>query len=235
MNDATRAYNSPRRAEHAQQTREGVLRTARELFVSQGYARVTMADIARASRVSVRTVYLSVGTKADVLQALLLGDVAVSPNASAALEQIREAPDLRKALAAIAGGTRADQEMFKTSLDLLHSATSSDAGAHEVWRQVVGKCRDALGEGARHLVAAGLVRQHVDTVTDHLWFYFGLYSWRSLIEECGWSYDVAEHWLARQAWITLIDAGAHPDASAPDGDPAEQPAAGDMSRQPDTA
>ncbi|WP_203900451.1 TetR/AcrR family transcriptional regulator [Virgisporangium aliadipatigenens] len=205
MTDATRAYNSPRRAQHAQQTREDVLRTARELFVSQGYARVTMADIARAGGVSVRTVYLSVGTKADVLHALLLGDVAASPNASAALEQIRGTPDLRTALVAVAAGTRADQEMFKTSIDLLHSARSSDAGAHEVWRQVVANCRDALGEIARHLVAAGLVRQDVDRVADHLWFYFGLYSWRSLIEECGWSYDAAERWLVQQACITLTD------------------------------
>jgi AcrR family transcriptional regulator len=167
-----------------------------------------MADIARASRVSVRTVYLSVGTKTDVLHALLLGDVAASTNASATLEQIREAPDLREALAAVAAGTRADHEMFKTSIDLLHSARSSDAGAQEVWRQVVAKNRDALGEAARHLVAAGLMRPDVDAITDHLWFYFGLYSWRSLIDECGWSFDVAERWLAHQAWITLAAAEA---------------------------
>ncbi|MFG1603799.1 TetR/AcrR family transcriptional regulator [Actinoplanes sp. NPDC049265] len=203
MNDATRAYHSPRRVLNAQQTRDDVLRTARELFVSQGYARVTMADIARASQVSVKTVYLSVGAKADVLHALLLGDVAASSNASTALRQVRDAPDLRAALAALAAGTRADQEMFKPSIDLLHSSMSSDAEAHEIWRQVVAQCRDALREAARHLVSAGLVDPDVDAVTDHLWFYFGLYSWRSLIEESGWSYDAAERWLAQHAWITL--------------------------------
>ncbi len=39
-------------------------------------------------------------------------------------------------------------------------------------------------------------------------FYFGLHSWRSLIEENEWSYEAAERWLAHHAWTTLTDSGA---------------------------
>ena len=93
--------------------------------------------------------------------------------------------------------------MFKPSIELLHSSMASDPGAHEVWQEIVTKSRAALEEAARHLIAARLVQLTVGQLTDHLWFYFGLYAWRSLIDECGWSYDEAERWLLRNALVAL--------------------------------
>ncbi|TLZ31303.1 MAG: helix-turn-helix transcriptional regulator, partial [Gammaproteobacteria bacterium] len=50
-------YHSPRRAEQAIATRRAVLDAARDLFIEQGYAVTTVADIARRARVAVDTVY----------------------------------------------------------------------------------------------------------------------------------------------------------------------------------
>lgn len=213
MSDVTRPYRSPRREQHAQQTRQDVLTTARELFVSVGYARVTMSDIARSSGVAVKTVYASVGTKTDVLHELLLGDVAAG-SAGATVDGIRDAPDLRTALDTIAAGTRADTERFKPSIDLLHSSMASDEGAHRIWAQVVTEYRGGLRAAAELLVEAGLVATDLDTdaVTDRLWFCFGLGAWRSLVDECGWTYDEAERWLSRQAQRALTEPG--PDRGA---------------------
>jgi len=54
---AARGYHSPRREEQAAATRAAVLAAARDLFVAQGYAGTTVAQIARSARVAVDTVY----------------------------------------------------------------------------------------------------------------------------------------------------------------------------------
>jgi hypothetical protein len=72
-----RRYHSPRRAEQAAVTRNAeqaavtrnaALASARELFVSKGYAATTVADIARHARVAVDTVYATVGRKPALLR-----------------------------------------------------------------------------------------------------------------------------------------------------------------------
>src|SRR5215475_10904619 len=64
-------YHSPRRAEQAVATRRAVLDAARELFIEQGYAVTTVADIARRARVAVDTVYATVGRKPALLREVL--------------------------------------------------------------------------------------------------------------------------------------------------------------------
>lgn len=72
----TRGYDSRLRKEQAEATRLTVLRAARDLFLSQGYAATAVADVARRAKVSVDTVYASVGPKPQLLLAaydMLLG------------------------------------------------------------------------------------------------------------------------------------------------------------------
>lgn len=72
----TRRYDSPARREQAEATRRSVLRASRALFTSRGYAETSVADIARRAKVSVDTVYTSVGRKPQLLLAvhdMLLG------------------------------------------------------------------------------------------------------------------------------------------------------------------
>lgn len=66
----TRTYRSAVRAEQAASTRTAVLAAARELFTTTGYARTTVADVARRAGVSVDTVYVSVGRKPELLLAV---------------------------------------------------------------------------------------------------------------------------------------------------------------------
>lgn len=68
---ATRAYDSSRRREGAAATRAEVLAAATRLFVERGWARTSVRDIAKEARVSVETVYATVGSKAEVLRAAL--------------------------------------------------------------------------------------------------------------------------------------------------------------------
>ena len=66
-----RRYHSPRRAEQAAITRRAILDAARTLFVGNGYAATTVADIASHARVSLDTVYATVGRKPALLRELV--------------------------------------------------------------------------------------------------------------------------------------------------------------------
>jgi AcrR family transcriptional regulator len=58
---------APSRRERAQATQARIVKTAYGLFVTRGYARTTMAEIAEAADVAVQTVYFTFHTKAALL------------------------------------------------------------------------------------------------------------------------------------------------------------------------
>src|SRR5664279_903574 len=74
----SRRYDSTGRQRQAEQSRQLVLDSALELFVSDGYAATTVAAIADASGVSVETIYKAFGGKPGLIRALreraLIGD-----------------------------------------------------------------------------------------------------------------------------------------------------------------
>ena len=63
-----RSYDASGRQARAQETRQRVIDVAHDLFVSQGYGRTTIADIARGADVSVETIYSAFGNKAALLR-----------------------------------------------------------------------------------------------------------------------------------------------------------------------
>jgi AcrR family transcriptional regulator len=66
-----RTYNTALRQEQARSTRLRILEAARRLFVTRGYATVTMDEIARAAGVAYQTVYAILGTKLSVAQGII--------------------------------------------------------------------------------------------------------------------------------------------------------------------
>jgi AcrR family transcriptional regulator len=63
-----RSYDASGRQARAQETRQRIIDVAHDLFLSQGYGRTTIADIARGAGVSVETVYSAFGNKAALLR-----------------------------------------------------------------------------------------------------------------------------------------------------------------------
>ncbi|MEV7625364.1 helix-turn-helix domain-containing protein [Actinoplanes sp. NPDC089786] len=206
MSHTPRSYHSPLREQDAQRTQELILSSARELFVTQGYSRVTMSDIAAAAGIAVKTVYASVGTKAAVLEFLLAFDPAHARLAEVD-GRVTKAAGLEPAIALTAGSARADNERLRPSIDLLYASMASDEGARQAWNSVVAGCRQALRAIAGRLVEHRLVSAHLDVgaVDDRLWFCFGPAAWRTLITECHWSYEDAERFLRRQAVAMLTE------------------------------
>jgi AcrR family transcriptional regulator len=63
-----RSYDASNRQARAQETRQRIIDVAHDLFVSQGYGRTTIADIARRADVSVETIYSAFGNKSALLR-----------------------------------------------------------------------------------------------------------------------------------------------------------------------
>ncbi|MFH8533988.1 TetR/AcrR family transcriptional regulator [Streptomyces tendae] len=210
MSEPTRRYRSARREQGAAQTRQDILETARTLFVTHGYAQVTMGEIARSAGVATKTLYASVGTKAQLLQALLDQDLAQP--LEVADEALRH-KDLSSSVACLAHAVRTSTERFASSAELLQASMTSDDQARQTWEDATAQYRQALRKVARHLHSVGAVAPHIDVkgTTDRLWLSLGPAAWRSLVVQCGWSYDSAEHLLTRQAVSLLQDPDPVPD------------------------
>lgn len=80
---ARRRYNAEGRRAQARATRERILETARALFVEQGYAGTSVAQIAAAAGVSAPTVFAGFTSKVNLLkeatETTLVGDAEPAP------------------------------------------------------------------------------------------------------------------------------------------------------------
>ncbi|WP_112268747.1 TetR/AcrR family transcriptional regulator [Lentzea terrae] len=198
----TRSYHSPRRAQDAANTRRDILGAAVELFSANGYARVTVADIAKQAGVAPQTVYSSAGSKSEILHKIVSAAIARSDSAST-VAAIRQTEGLATALTLLAKGTRRGNEGGQQVIEVLYAALPVHEDGAALWELSTTSYRQALREVAEHLQDKGLLNVDVEQATDALWFCFGFGAWRTLVKECGWSWDDAERWLARQA-ITIF-------------------------------
>ena len=195
----TRPYRSPRRAQEASATRGDIMTAAKELFVARGYARVTVADIAARAGTAVKTVYASAGGKAGILTELIATAVANS-GAEETLAEITTTTSLETALTVLADGTRRGNESNWTAVGIIYSAMTVHDDAEQVWAQGTTVYRDTLRAVAAHLdgIDALPTAIDVDRAADMLWFCFGTPAWRTLIDDCGWTWDAAAQWLLAQ-------------------------------------
>ncbi|MFS8096206.1 TetR/AcrR family transcriptional regulator [Lentzea alba] len=198
----TRPYHSPRRAQDAADTRRDILRAAAELFSANGYARVTVADIAKRAGVAPQTVYSSAGSKSEILHKVVNESIARSDSRTTT-EAIRKTDGLATALTLLAKGTRLGNEGEQQVVDALFAAFPVHEDGAALWEQSTTAYRQALRDVAEHLVDKRLITMDVEKATDVLWFCFGFGAWRTLVKECGWSWDDAERWLAQQA-VTIF-------------------------------
>lgn len=73
MRKSSRRYNSPRRLQQAEETHANILKAANRLFRSEGWAKATIAAIAREAGVSSETIYSVFANKRTLIQRLIVG------------------------------------------------------------------------------------------------------------------------------------------------------------------
>jgi AcrR family transcriptional regulator len=103
----SRTRNRAAQADRTRARRAAIVAAAGSLFVRNGYLQTTMAEIAREAGVAVQTLYLSFGSKVDLLAAALDVSLAGDDDPRPVLQrpwfdQLRDEPHAQRALAIFA-------------------------------------------------------------------------------------------------------------------------------------
>ena len=206
----TRRYHSPRRAEQAAQTRRAVLAAARDLFVGQGYAATTVAEVAREARVAVDTVYATVGRKPallrEVLETAISGaDVAVPADERDYVAGVRAASSALDKITAYVTGLVDVQRRLAPVFLALRDAAGADTESAALWKEIAERRARNMHRFAADLRATGELRADLtdDEVADIVWSMNGTEYWVLLVGERGWSPERFATYLI-DAWSRLL-------------------------------
>ncbi len=206
-----RRYDSPRRREQAQMTRRAILQAAERLFAEQGYAVTTMAQVASAADVSLKTVYLVFDTKAGVLRALwhlqLRGDEGDAPVAQRTwYQEVLDEADPATKLRLNARNARAVKERAGALLGVIRNAAVVDPDIGELWKQISTDFHDNQRAIVTSLEAQGALRPDLDVArgADILWALNHPDLWHLLVGERGWTPDAWERWFHETSCRELL-------------------------------
>lgn len=201
MSSSRKPYDSPLRVEQAILTRRRVLDAARELFVKDGFAQVTIAGVARHAGVARETVYKTFGTKADVLKAAY--DVAVAGDDDPTpllgrpeVTELLESGDLEQ-IAAAYGRITAGIALRVAPLVTAMAA----AGSHPELEQTVARMKDERLRGTRALFRRLCPGAQPAALAEEVEVHWALIAPEVallLLRDRGWSADKYARWLARQ-------------------------------------
>jgi AcrR family transcriptional regulator len=208
---STRRYDSPRRREQAAATRADILRAAETLFARQGYAATTMAAIAVAAGVSLKTVYVAFETKAGVLRELwnvrLRGDPGDAPVAERRwyLEVLEEADPTRQ-LRLNARNSRAGKLRIGNVVEVIRSAAAADPDIAALWERIGAEYHGNQRAIVESIADKGALRAglDVDRAADILWALNHPTLWQLLVGERAWTPEQYEAWCAETACAQLL-------------------------------
>lgn len=201
-----RTYNSDSRKAQAQQTKDHILKIAKKLFESEGFEKVTIAEIARHAEVSVPTIYALFQSKSGILRALM--DNALSPEYHQALvtRGVKEKTVFKRIeTAAIISRQLYDAETAQLGSLQNASILSPEFKKLEIEREkrrYERQCETFEAMAKEHKLTKGL---SVSKARDILWAFTGRDLYRMLVLERGWSSDEYEQWLAHLLADTLFE------------------------------
>jgi AcrR family transcriptional regulator len=210
----TRPYHAPRRTAAAAQTREAILRAAKEEFEAHGWAATTMRSIAQNAGVSPKTVEALFSTKPALLEATLMvafgGEAADSVDGAVpilrpesvlemrveAAREIEDAPDAETMLQLSSALAREINGRAARICWAVETGVSSDERLAELWARLIAAQRFGLHWTAEVLlqkpgIRADLsVREAEETI---LWA-IDWNTYRTLTEKGGLTPEAVEAW-----------------------------------------
>lgn len=170
---AIRPQKVTRRALAKQQTRDKVLKAARELFIERGYEGATIRDIARAAGMSTGAVFASFADKSELFDAILNEDFHTL--ADPVRDAVEQAGDTRGRLvgmfAAIYRAHAAELPLIQAALAASWTRTpEADRQRREAMRPVKALVQEVLQRG----VDAGELTPRFDLrlISDMIWDLF---------------------------------------------------------------
>jgi TetR/AcrR family transcriptional regulator, regulator of autoinduction and epiphytic fitness len=206
-----RGYVSGTRSEQALKTRSRVIDAATRLFVEQGYAATTIRAIAAQAGVSVPTVELLFGTKAQLLHVVI--DVAV-------VGDDEPVPVLNRAWAADAQSVRDLAGFLSTVAQVLSEAQARSAGVMLAAYEAAASDPDIQllildRESQRERTSAWIVDSALDRAAlragldragaiDTVWMLMDPVIFNRLTRHRGWSSDRYASWFADSVAQLLV-------------------------------
>ncbi len=208
----SRTYHSAARAEGARRTRRRIVESARELFVSRGYAGTTIDAVAEAAGVSRRTVFLSVGSKAELLKTAwdwgVVGDdepipMAQRPHVLAMQEVTDPATLVRLWVDQVLGVA----ERLAPLEVVLNRAVDGHPEAAELRARIDLERQGGARMFVTHLASVGGLRDGlgVERAVDICWILMNPLLQGRLRNERGWAGEAIEDWLVRIATASLLE------------------------------
>jgi AcrR family transcriptional regulator len=195
---ARRGYDSSQRRALAGQNRAAVVAAAAELFTKRGWAATSVRDIARTARVSVETVYATVGSKSELLlraiDVAIVGDTEPVPLAERPefLALGQGARDERlDALGRLV--TTTNGRLAALNRTFAHAALGDDDLAAR-WRESQATQRQAYVDGLRLLLG----RKPRAQVVDGIWALGSAEVYLHLVELAGWTPRQYRTWLVER-------------------------------------
>ena len=206
-----RRYDASGRQEQARRTRAAVLDAARTSFLDIGYARTTMAAIAKDAGVSVETVYKAFGNKAGVVKALfdvsVVGDDEPIPLVQRDFVKRNQAePDPRKKLMDFAEHIAEVSQRAAPVQLVVRDAAATDPAAAEVWAQLGRERLAGMTMFAANLEEGGHLRADVtpEEARDVLASFISVELWDLLVNQRGWDPDRFADFFGRQLIAALL-------------------------------
>jgi TetR/AcrR family transcriptional regulator of autoinduction and epiphytic fitness len=208
-----RRYDMANRARQATETRRRIVQAAARLFSQHGYAATSISAIAAEAGVAVQTVYASMRTKRDILEAVIRATVRgdqdqVALAAGARWREMEAEADPREKLAMFA---RIHREICQREAELFAVLETAAAADPQIAPLLRDKERFRYQDQSR--VARSLRRQaqlrpglSARKAADIIWALASERLYLALVKERGWSAAQYEAWLFDQLAAALLRA-----------------------------
>src|SRR3954469_1753781 len=197
-----RAYNAPRRAAAAAQTRETIVEAAKQSFEERGWAATTIQSVAASASVSPKTVEALFGTKAALLKTVVdfairgdLLDLTVNQRErAAAIEAAENATSMLDLHASHVRTIQARTARIAWSVEV---AAPTDSHVAELWNQMTANRLSGVRWATRaYMSKAGAdARIKRTDVENTFWLALEWGTFRSMTDQHGLSVDQFERWL----------------------------------------
>ena len=213
----------PSRAEQTRRTRWRMLDSARALFLQQGFAATTVAQIAARAEVAEQTIYYTFRTKGrlliEVVEITAAGSDDPEPVPERAwFQQMLRATSGRRVLTMLVEHGTGIYERVAALWPAVTAAAATDHEVAEYWHGIAAGRRSAERAIVTRIAELDELRPGLDvaSATDLVVVLAGHEVYRGLVEDAGWPVPQYRSWLFTTLVRQLLDEQA-PDAAATDG------------------
>jgi AcrR family transcriptional regulator len=208
MSEVKRRYDTSQRREGARQRRRAVVIAAQELFERDGFRATTLAAVAQRAGVSVKGLYNTFGSKAELAKAVfdfvVAGDDEPTPVIERPEQQaMRAEPEVRRKMAMFSAGLAVRHDRSAKVITLIRDGRHVDESLTPVWQQLSNEALMGATLIGRGWLETGELRPGIDLdeVRDVLSNYFRVDHYEWLVLQQGWSLQRYADWLS----ATIID------------------------------